>query len=103
MTWELRRVGFVKMDMFPPEVVGKGKMCIRDRGMSAVGHGPVLLLSPRPQMCIRDRVVLHTTRVAPLLSAAQMRSRWATDFDAIAGTVPARGRGLMRASMVRCV
>lgn len=25
MTWELRRVGFVEMNMFPPEIVGKGR------------------------------------------------------------------------------
>lgn len=25
MTWELRRVGFVEMDLFPREVVGKGR------------------------------------------------------------------------------
>lgn len=25
MTWELRRVGFVDMDIFPPEIAGKGR------------------------------------------------------------------------------
>lgn len=25
MTWELRRVGFVQMDLLPPEIVGKGR------------------------------------------------------------------------------
>ena len=48
---------------------------------------------------ISAQVVLQVTCVSPLASAAQMMRRCAIDLDAMAGTVPLSGDGVMRASM----
>ena len=48
---------------------------------------------------ISAQVVLQATCVSPLASAAQMMRRCAIDLDAMAGTVPLSGEGVMRANM----
>ena len=48
---------------------------------------------------ISAQVVLQVTCVSPLASAAQIIKRCAIDLDAMAGTVPLSGEGVMRASM----
>ena len=50
---------------------------------------------------ISAQVVLQVTCVSPLARAAQMIRRCAIDLDAMAGTVPLSGDGVMRASMRR--
>ncbi len=44
-------------------------------------------------------VVSQATRVTPLARAAAMMIRCAIDFEAMAGTVPESGLGLIRASI----
>ena len=68
---------------------------------------PSSTVSMRAPSAVRQRtvasmsaqVVLQVTCVSPLASAAQMMRRCAIDLDAMAGTVPLSGDGVMRASM----
>ena len=68
---------------------------------------PSSTVSMRAPRAVRQRtvasmsaqVVLQVTCVSPLASAAQMMRRCAIDLDAMAGTVPLSGDGVMRASM----